>query len=388
MPRSCDTGKVLIIAGSGNNLDAFKAGTFKSLLWDPKTNTFKQIHTPSDMFCAGHAYLPDGKLLIAGGTKRYEVLAQDVKRAAGVMTVQNESPNYGVHPRQGTACSSGTAASFRSTQRRSCLPATKVVNADGDGPVAASSAEIWVEAVARGRTSVVEKPTQFAIEGFARDRAPRRLRARRRADARQQDYWGDDKSYIFDPVDRALREGRQPDARALVPDARRTQGRPRAGGLGARPVRPHHPGRQRDLRPGDQAAGGPPQLERTFPTYPSLFLMPSGNLFYSGSNAGYGSATVGRTPGIWDLDDNTFKVVPGLRDPKQTETSGSVLLPPAQDQRYMIAGGGGVGDSPRSTARTDIVDLTAGRAALHARARPRASRPVIRTWSSRPTTRS
>ena len=29
------TGKVLIIAGSGNNLDAFKAGTFKSLLWDP-----------------------------------------------------------------------------------------------------------------------------------------------------------------------------------------------------------------------------------------------------------------------------------------------------------------------------------------------------------------
>jgi hypothetical protein len=85
--------------------------------------------------------------------------------------------------------------------------------------------------------------------------------------------------------------------------------------------------------------------------------MPDGNLFYSGSNAGYGSTTVGRTPGIWNLQDNSFKVVPGLRDPEETETSASVLLPPAQAQRYMVIGGGGVGNSPRSTARTDIADL-------------------------------
>jgi hypothetical protein len=100
-----------------------------------------------------------------------------------------------------------------------------------------------------------------------------------------------------------------------------------------------------------------PQLKRTFPTYPALFLMPNGNLFYTGSNAGYGSDTVGRHPGIWDLSDNTFEKVPGLRDPTQTETSGSVLLPPAQDQRYMIAGGGGVGESKLTTDRTDVIDL-------------------------------
>jgi hypothetical protein len=104
-----------------------------------------------------------------------------------------------------------------------------------------------------------------------------------------------------------------------------------------------------------------PQLKRTFPTYPSLFLMPSGKLFYTGSNAGYGSDTVGRDPGIWDLSDNSFEKVPGLRDPRQTETSGSVLLPPAQDQRYMVAGGGGIGDSHESTARTDVVDLNAAK---------------------------
>jgi hypothetical protein len=104
-----------------------------------------------------------------------------------------------------------------------------------------------------------------------------------------------------------------------------------------------------------------PQLKRSFPTYPSLFLMPSGKLFYTGSNAGYGSDTVGRDPGIWDLSDNTFDKVPGLRDPRQTETSGSVLLPPAQDQRYMIAGGGGIGESDKSTARTDVIDLNAAK---------------------------
>ena len=101
--------------------------------------------------------------------------------------------------------------------------------------------------------------------------------------------------------------------------------------------------------------------------------MPSGKLFYTGSNAGYGSDTVGRDPGIWDLSDNSFEKVPGLRDPRQTETSGSVLLPPAQDQRYMIAGGGGVGDSDRSTARTDVIDLNAAKPALRARARPGAA---------------
>src|SRR5690242_737797 len=42
------TGKVLIIAGSGNNAADFKAGTFKSILWDPVTNSFKTIPTPSD----------------------------------------------------------------------------------------------------------------------------------------------------------------------------------------------------------------------------------------------------------------------------------------------------------------------------------------------------
>jgi hypothetical protein len=46
-----------------------------------------------------------------------------------------------------------------------------------------------------------------------------------------------------------------------------------------------------------------------------------------------------------------------MSDPGLLETSMSVLLPPAQEQRYMVIGGGGVGEDPRSTAKTRIVDL-------------------------------
>ena len=87
------TGKVLIVAGSGNDRNQFDAGKFHTILWDPATDKFKRIHTPTDVFCAGHVFLPDGKLLIAGGTRRYEKLREDVTYAAGVMTVKNESPD-------------------------------------------------------------------------------------------------------------------------------------------------------------------------------------------------------------------------------------------------------------------------------------------------------
>ncbi|KPC73367.1 hypothetical protein ADL35_27705, partial [Streptomyces sp. NRRL WC-3753] len=54
---------------------------------------------------------------------------------------------------------------------------------------------------------------------------------------------------------------------------------------------------------------------------------------------------------------NTFQKVPGLTDLDQTETSASLLLPPAQDQKVMVLGGGGVGESEKSTRRTAVIDL-------------------------------
>jgi hypothetical protein len=132
------TGKVLVIAGSGNNRKRFEAGKFESLLWDPATGEFKQVHTPSDMFCAGHAFLPDGRLLIAGGTTRYEVLEDDVKRAAGAMTIKDESPD--ARPQvleKGARIVSPGGTAFRTTREVVIEPAAKRVRPngthDGDG---------------------------------------------------------------------------------------------------------------------------------------------------------------------------------------------------------------------------------------------------------------
>lgn len=68
------TGKVLLIAGSGNDKAEFDAGSFKTVVWDPATGEFTDIPTPWDAFCAGHAFLPDGRLLVSGGTRVYENL--------------------------------------------------------------------------------------------------------------------------------------------------------------------------------------------------------------------------------------------------------------------------------------------------------------------------
>lgn len=84
------TGKVLFYSGSGNNTVRFSSnlfgnvgqGIFCSVVWDyengntfihPPTITESQGGRPVDFFCGGEAFLPDGRLLVAGGTKEYDV---------------------------------------------------------------------------------------------------------------------------------------------------------------------------------------------------------------------------------------------------------------------------------------------------------------------------
>src|SRR5262245_12882613 len=38
-----------------------------SQIWDPATGTFTSVALPAWLFCAGHDFLPDGRLLVAGG---------------------------------------------------------------------------------------------------------------------------------------------------------------------------------------------------------------------------------------------------------------------------------------------------------------------------------
>ena len=100
-----------------------------------------------------------------------------------------------------------------------------------------------------------------------------------------------------------------------------------------------------------------PKLKHVFPTYPSLQLANDGRLFYSGSSQGYIPSPGSKNPGLWNLKTNNFQLVTGMPDAELVNNSATVMLPPAQDQRLMIFGGAGNGDSPVTTNRTAIVDL-------------------------------
>ncbi|MEU3658313.1 galactose oxidase-like domain-containing protein [Streptomyces sp. NPDC032940] len=64
-------GKVLLIAGSGNDPEMFEAGTFTSAVYDPATGEYRTVPTPKDMFCAGHVQLQDGRVLVMSGNAGY-----------------------------------------------------------------------------------------------------------------------------------------------------------------------------------------------------------------------------------------------------------------------------------------------------------------------------
>ena len=252
-----NTGRVLLVEGSGNDRRTFDKGSFSSVVWDPVANTFTKVPTPVDFFCGGHAFLPDGRLLVAGGTRTYEVLA-------------DKSPDGQKHEFQGLA----DAAIFDPQTQRY----TKVSS------MAHSRWYPTLVALASGAVVAVAGLDEKGLVDQGH-------------------------TEVFDPATETWSE--------------------RA------------------------------DLHRVWPTYPAMTLTQDGRLFYSGANAGYGSLDDGRTPGLWNLDDNSFQTVPGLPDPTMTETSMSVLLPPAQAQKVAIFGGGAVGDAPTATARTAVVDLTA-----------------------------
>lgn len=93
-----------------------------------------------------------------------------------------------------------------------------------------------------------------------------------------------------------------------------------------------------------------------FPLYAHLFLLRSGKIFYSGA---YMGSSEGVTPRILTLP-TTFsqpiveQPVTGLEVAGSGDQAASVFLPPAQDQKVMIIGGGG-----STTKRVNIIDLKA-----------------------------
>ena len=103
-------------------------------------------------------------------------------------------------------------------------------------------------------------------------------------------------------------------------------------------------------------AGGFPGL----PLYAHLFLMANGKIFFSGGRM---DDPMQVQPCIFDITKNPVptQAVPDLLDPILRNQSASVLLPPAQEQKVMVIGGGPFGkpDKTDATDKVSVVDLKA-----------------------------
>jgi hypothetical protein len=94
-----------------------------------------------------------------------------------------------------------------------------------------------------------------------------------------------------------------------------------------------------------------------FDLYAHLFLLATGQIFYSGA---YFSSSNGVTPRLLNLPGNFNQAIAetsvgALPEPDSAGQAASILLPPAQDQKVMVIGGGD--SSGNATKRVSIIDL-------------------------------
>lgn len=253
-------GRILLIAGSGNDANNFAAGTFTTHVWDPVTNQMTQIPTPEDMFCAGHVTLADGRVLIQGGTK-------DFPGVNGATTFTGLRSSYIFDP------ATNAFTRINDAQEGHWYPTlTKLGNGD-----------VWMAGgLGEDQNSVSVKTEIFDFSQI------RWLAYGQMTQSWQ--YWGE---------------------------------------------------------------------------YPHMFLMQDGRLFYSGGHT-FGNQRAGTGASIYDISAGTVGDVPGLTDKDLRDQAGSVLLPPAQAQRFLIAGGGHIDAGAAPTASTAIIDLSVANPAYQA----------------------
>ncbi|MFE9454917.1 galactose oxidase-like domain-containing protein [Streptomyces sp. NPDC006739] len=355
------TGKVLLIAGSGNNQDNFDAKKFDTRVWDPVKGTIKKIPTPKDLFCTGHTQLANGNLLIAGGTKRYEKLKGDVTKAGGLMIVHNENPDKPMTLPAGTRFTGRENGKTFVSKDPVLVPRASKVFDPRTGKYLRNDpglGRIYVEAQKSGARYETGTQDNYRVQGLTGVDARNTYGIAQKLALDKKDFQGIRDAFEFDPVaERYIKVDPMNEARWYPTLTTLSDGKVLSVS-GLDDIGQLVPGKNEIFDPATKKWTYTKKI-RQFPTYPALFLMDNGKIFYSGSNAGYGPDNVGRDPGVWDVDTNQFTKLPGLSDPTLMETSGTVLLPPAQNQKYLVIGGGGVGESKLSSRRTRLIDLKA-----------------------------
>jgi len=339
---------IVIMAGSGNDEDFFNAGSFRTIVINPITGQIKEIPTPWDAFCAGHVQLPDGNILVAGGTERYEDL--NPVRAGGAMTVINTSMEPVTLPK-GTIFVGPRGVQVRTAFDLSIAPARRLTSPQGNEYTVNGARNIWVDADKTGKAGVVKQSARWRLVTPGNivygQGTPITLQ--------KQDFQGTNDAYIIDVNALKYVKVNSMDYARWYPTLTEM-----GNGMDMANSGLDNTGQVAQqsewFNPATRTwTDGP---VRGLPTYPALFLTKDGRLMYTGSNAGYGPTSPSwRSPGLWNVANNTLQPIDGMPDQSMLETSASVLLPPAQSQRFMVLGGGGVGQSNKSTARTAIIDL-------------------------------
>ncbi|MFF0227044.1 galactose oxidase-like domain-containing protein [Streptomyces sp. NPDC004629] len=355
------TGKVLLVAGSGNDQENFDAKKFDSRIWDPVKGTIKKVPTPNDLFCTGHTQLANGNLLIAGGTKRYEKLKGDVTKAGGLMVVHNENPDKPITLPAGTKFTGKENGKTFVSKDPVLVPRAKKVFDKTTGAFLRNDpglGRIYVEARQSGTQYETGTQDNYRVQGLTGADTRNTYGIAQKLALDKKDFQGIRDAYEFDPVaEKYIKVDPMNEARWYPTLTTLSDGRILSVS-GLDDIGQLVPGKNEIFDPKTKKWTYTEKI-RQFPTYPALFLMENGKIFYSGSNAGYGPDDVGRDPGIWDVDTNEFTKLPGLGDANLLETSGTVLLPPAQDEKYLVIGGGGVGESKVSSKKTRLIDLKA-----------------------------
>lgn len=244
-------GRLLLIAGSGNDETNFNAGSFRAVVWTPGTNEFKDIPVPYDMFCAGHVTLPDGKVLLAGGTQAFPTAN------VGPTTFQGSKKSYYFDPADD---SFHQLADMAGAHWYPSL--TKLGNGD-----------IWsaggLDEKAQG-TVLTEMFNTSAMKWLPQNQVPQTW-----------SFWG---------------------------------------------------------------------------TYPHMYLLENGRMFYSGGHT-FGNGLPGTGASLYDWPTAQIWDVPGLRQKDLRDQAGSVFVGPAQDQKIMIVGGGNADGNTPAINLVDIIDL-------------------------------
>lgn len=355
------TGRILLIAGSGNKREMFEAGTFKTIVYDPSNGNVKQVRTPEDMFCAGHAHLPNGNVLVAGGTQGYEKQTPLMTHAGGAMTVINENPERGYTIPKGTVFTSAkNGKRYRSDSTISVPAATKDIYTY---EVKRSERRVYVSAEKSGADGVITTNHPFSVGlSLPSDEAQNVHAFAPRLTMEKKEYQGTAFTYEFNPKTEEYEKvddmeySRWYPTLTTLPSGQvmAISGLDNSGTILDGEIETYDPATRKWIER--------PEFKRYFPTYPAIFgTLQPGRMFFAGPSTGWGPAEKAREPGFWNLFGNTFTPVKGLRDPDLLETGSAAWLGPVNDQRMVVVGGGGIGDSPESTNRIDLVDLSAAK---------------------------